>query len=218
MNELVANTRVFWETRFASGQWEQGGGRTQTRLFAEEQVRRFRISASFRGTILDFGCGLGDAFPIYRQAYPHAKLIGMDIADAAIRQCRERYGALGSFLCGDYTCVPRVDMIITSNVLEHLPDDREVACFLLGQCRILNIVVPYMEIPRIPEHLRAYDRHAFDALKPDRVEVFSCRGWTLHYGLKAVAWNIHGKNIFRRFLGRPLVYRRLQALFQFGQQ
>lgn len=92
------NTKNYWENRFATGDWEDKLGRNQTRQFAETQKQYLKIAPGFSGTLLDFGCGLGDAMPIYRTAYPHASLIGMDISEAACRKCKEKYGSFAHFL------------------------------------------------------------------------------------------------------------------------
>ncbi|MDX8412753.1 MAG: hypothetical protein R8J85_01570 [Mariprofundales bacterium] len=77
MDENI-NTKAYWDDRFSSGDWEEKRGRWQTESFAKGQIEHLKISSDFKGTILDFGCGLGDAMPIYRQSFPLAKLIGMD--------------------------------------------------------------------------------------------------------------------------------------------
>jgi len=76
------NTKEYWESRFISGDWQAKAGRMQTANFAREQVSRLRIASSYSGTILDYGCGLGDAIPIYHKFFPHAQLIGCDISDS----------------------------------------------------------------------------------------------------------------------------------------
>ena len=61
------NTKEYWEKRFSTGDWEKSKGKTQTEDFAKSQVKYLNISKNFSGTILDFGCGLGDAFPVYKK-------------------------------------------------------------------------------------------------------------------------------------------------------
>jgi len=86
------NTQGYWNQRFASGDWEAKGGRRQSSLFAAAQVDLLRIGPSFRGSVLDFGCGLGDAMPVYRHRFPWATLVGVDISPVAVGQCRAAYG------------------------------------------------------------------------------------------------------------------------------
>ena len=73
------NTKSYWDKRFVSGDWEQKQGRSQTRNFAISQIPKLSIDREFSGILLDFGCGLGDALPIYKKFYPKAKLMGIDI-------------------------------------------------------------------------------------------------------------------------------------------
>ncbi len=88
---------------------------------------------------------MGDAIPIYKKNFPKAKLIGLDISGEAIKKCRDKFGDIAQFICGDYTSVPEVDIIISSNVFEHLSNDKIIAEYLLNKCKILNIIVPYKE-------------------------------------------------------------------------
>ena len=69
------NTKQYWDNRFTHN-WEKWNGRLQTRYFAEDQAPYLELPPNFDGIILDFGCGLGDAMPIYRKNFPKAKLIG----------------------------------------------------------------------------------------------------------------------------------------------
>jgi SAM-dependent methyltransferase len=208
------NTQVFWDSRFAGGYWENLGGRTQTRDFAEAQSKYIALPKKFAGTLLDFGCGLGDAIPVYRKYFPAARLVGVDFSEAAIDKCRESYGSIAQFVCGDHQGCPEADVIVTSNVLEHLENDQEVASILLSKSKELYIVVPYREQYLIDEHLRAYDKHSFDALSPVRVKAFASRGWS-QYGIRSRWWEFHTKNLLRPCLGKPLLRRRMQVMFHF---
>lgn len=208
------NTEDYWEKRFAMGDWEKKLGRNQTRLFAETQVKYLKIASDFSGKILDFGCGLGDAIPVYRNTYPRAKLFGMDISETAISKCIEKYGTIAQFVQGDYTNVPEVDVIIASNVFEHLSDDIRVAAHLLTKCHELFIITPYKEtITPGSEHINSYDEDYFRTLRPYNYRIFFSKGWGLH------GWylwlNQYPKNILRPFLGKQLVRRKRQIMFHF---
>ena len=52
---------------------------------------------------------------------------------------------------------PDADIIVTSNVLEHLEDYLEVARTLLARCGRLFIAMPYREQPMDREHVRSCD-------------------------------------------------------------
>lgn len=213
MSHKNINTREYWEGRFSSGDWENASGRTQTRDFAEALVPRLGLDETFQGTLLDFGCGLGDAFPVYRQHFPQAKLLGMDLSAHAVRKCRQRYGDVAQFMQGDVAQAPEADIVVTSNVLEHLDDDISVARMLLARCRQLFIVVPYREWPRDKEHVRSYDDFSFSALKPIRRTVFASRSWS-EFGWRL--WRkIYLKNLLRTLAGRSRRRRRLQVMYEF---
>lgn len=206
------NTRTYWDARFSSGDWEKKQGRLQTRLFAEAQVKRLLLPSTFAGVLLDFGCGLGDAMPVYRQAFPSAKLVGVDLSPAGIDKCREQYGQFASFIAGDHLSVPQVNAIISSNVFEHLADHEKVAEHLSHRCQDLFIIVPYRECLGVgQEHINTYDETSFPLLKKQRVCVFSSAGWS-QYG-KVLWWDIYTKNTIKWLLGRPTVRRKMQILF-----
>lgn len=212
MNNI--NTRAYWNKRFDSGDWENNGGRNQTQQFAISQVPFLDIPKIQTGTILDFGCGLGDAFPIYRKTFPYAKLIGVDISEKAINKCKEKYGQLGEFIFGDVTVVPSVDIIISSNVFEHLDDDKKIANHLLSKCKKLYIIVPYKEQePLSQEHIRSYDENYFDEFNVESYSVFSCLGWS-ETGFRDLFYSIYLKNILKFILGINKRRQRKQIIFR----
>lgn len=207
------NTRNYWEERFSSGDWESKKGRWQTENFARGQVRLIDIGRDFSGTILDFGCGLGDAIPIYKENFPQATLQGIDISQNAVDSCRKEFGSIAEFVQGDHTVVPEVDVIIASNVLEHLTNDMEIAKLLLSKCRILFIIVPYRQFPLCLEHVNRYDENSFKSLDECNHSIFPCVGWT-QFGLKDLWYQVYFKNIFRLLLGRTTSRRDMQIIFK----
>ena len=203
------NTQQYWEHRFATGDWEAKSGCDQTRDFAASQIRHFTIASDFSGTILDFGCGLGDAMPVYRATYPNASLVGMDISASAVENCRARYGNIADFIQGTHEQVPAVDVIIASNVFEHLSNDIEVARSLLAKCRELFIITPFREeIVAGTEHINSYDVDHFESVGPYDYHVFYSRGWGPH------GWiNLYVKNVLRPFFGKRIVLRKRQIMY-----
>ena len=206
------NTVDYWDMRFGTGDWASKGGHSQTRMFAEAQLPFLKIPSSFKGSIGDFGCGAGDAFPLYHQAWPQAKLLGVDFSAAAIQLCAARYGHVAKFVCGDISAVPEVDIIVCSNVLEHLDDDSDVVAQLLRKCKTLYVIVPYKEHPLSSEHIRGYDDNSFSKFAVARKVIFKSRGWT-EFGLRSIA-GIYMENISLYFKGQPMRRRRLQILFE----
>mgnify|MGYP000956198748 CR=1 FL=1 len=209
---LSTNSREYWDYRFASGDWEQCQGRWQTTSFAEKQVQLLRLPSSFDGTLLDFGCGLGDALTVYRKHFPSARLIGIDISAAAISQCRKKYGHIATFSSGGYDSVPQSDVIVASNVIEHIKEERLTVEALLSKCTELYVFVPYMENPLCSEHVNYYDDTSFAYFKTLEVKSYYSRGWT-QYG-RGLWIDTYLKNLLRPFLGKPLVRRRKQIMFR----
>jgi SAM-dependent methyltransferase len=167
------NSREYWDARFHSGDWERRAGRWQTERFAQFFLRHVALPAE-PFSLLDFGCGLGDALAVLRAAAPHGRYAGCDISAAAVAKCRARYGEAATFFVGTAETLPEQwDVIYCSNVLEHLTDPIAVAGHLLAHCRTLHIMVPYQELyhgrPITPneeiEHQYTFDEHAFDALR-----------------------------------------------------
>jgi SAM-dependent methyltransferase len=213
MHENI-NTKEYWESRFSSNDWEEKRGRWQTESFARGHIEHLNIPSDFKGTILDFGCGLGDAIPVYQEAFPKAKLMGIDISQSAIDKCNNKYGHLALFMQGDYTNTPNVDVIIASNVFEHLSNDREIAKHLFTKCKSLYIIVPYSEHPLHPEHINTYDEYYFQDMGNLDYKIFPCAGWT-PYGLRERYYNVYFKNVFRYLLGKPLRRRNMQIIYRF---
>lgn len=206
------NTKDYWEKRFATGDWENKMGTQQTTLFAKTLSPHLRIDHRFPGKILDFGCGLGDAIPVYREHYRRASLIGVDITQTAIAKCVERYGDIAQFIQCDYTQVPDADVIISCAVFEHLSNQMEVARHLLTKCTDLYIIVPYKEV-LCPgsEHVNSYDESCFSELGEHDYTVFLSEGWS-EYGLR-LWFHIYLKNLLRPFFGRNIVRRKKMIMF-----
>ena len=210
------NTKNYWNSRFSENSensWKKMNGEQQTQIFAAEIAKRLKLSRNFSGTLLDFGCALGDAIPIYLSVYPKANIVGMDFSEKAIEVCKKKYGHLATFICGDINDVPFVDVIIASNVLEHLSDDKFIAKELLKKCSDLFIAVPFDEKLNDTnggwrladnEHINTYDKMSFNELNAKN-EVFLCRGITLTDKLCSFI-NIEIKNILRPFFCKPKFY------------
>lgn len=210
------NTKQYWEKRFSSGDWEDSKGREQTQGFARSQVKRLDIKKNFNGTILDFGCGLGDAFPIYKIKYPKAKLYGIDISEEAIKKCQKKYGNIATFFSGTEEAVPKVDIIISSNVFEHLSDDITIAKKLKEKCKTLYIIVPYREDKKgrlSNEHVNSYDENYFNSVS-DQItyKTYRSKGWG--ETTKDLFYKVYFKNIGRFILGKKLRKKLKQIMFK----
>jgi len=165
------NTKSYCENRFSSGSWSENGKR-QTREYAKENIKHFGISSNFKGSVLDFGCALGDAIPVYKAFLLNAKLYAIDISQSAILACKKKYAHLATFISGDYKMSPVVDIIICSHVMEHISNDRKVVSSLLKKCKELIIVVPYKEYPLFHEHVNYYDKSYYDIFKVVEIKTY----------------------------------------------
>jgi SAM-dependent methyltransferase len=215
---MNVNTKHYWDTRFGSGNWEEKNGFSQTRQLTESQMPFFNIPRSFNGSICDFGCGAGDALPLYRAAWPKSTLKGVDISEAAINICSRRFGEIATFRAGDVSCVPAVDVIISSNTLEHLDDDKRIAKQLLEKCHDLFIIVPFMEdlsLCKSGEHVNTYDLDSFDALGRVVTKVYRSKGWGA-YGVAAL-YHIDLKNCMRFLQGQKLLKRQYQIMYHISR-
>jgi SAM-dependent methyltransferase len=209
---MQINSQPYWDERFRTGFWEAVGGRQQTAQFAWAQARRMPVPAAFGGSILDFGCGLGDAIPVYRRFWPAATLAGADFAESAIAAARERYGDWARFHIADHVTCPPSDVIITSNVLEHLENDTDVVRALIDKCGDLFVTVPYDEQYLIDEHRRRYTRESFAEFAPKIISIFPSAGWS-QFGLQQCWYEIYLKNLLRPLFGKSIVRRRLQIMY-----
>jgi SAM-dependent methyltransferase len=173
LSELNPNTRERSEFVFAEdGHWEKNRGPDQTRRFAEFFHRKVWIPwASF--SVLDVGCGLGDALLVWHQKYPSAELHGCDVAETAVKRCQARYGGFARLFRASFEELEGFwDVIYCSNVLEHFEQHVEIAEALLLRCKVLFLLTPFGELrdesllkPDGKEyHVATFYRDSFDAL------------------------------------------------------
>lgn len=159
------NTKSYWDNRFKSGSWDKAGS-NQTIQYALGNVKHLDLNQNFQGKILDFGCALGDAIPVFKEAYPEAQITGLDISEEAISICKSKFGNLAEFICGTHENVAKqYDIIIASHVMEHITNDLLVVEKLLKQCKIMYIIVPYMESPLFHEHVNYYEDDYYDTFE-----------------------------------------------------
>jgi SAM-dependent methyltransferase len=213
------NTEEYWNRRFSNNDnnsWRKKKGEKQTIMFANEIAKRLKLPHNFDGTLLDFGCALGDAIPIYARKYPRARIIGVDFSSVSIEICKEKYGNMANFVCigegGINT--PLADVIVMSNVLEHISNDRDFVENILDKCSNLYIAVPFQEnIVAGGEHINSYNECSFEEYGVD-YEVYLCRGIYLIDKLLSFI-NIEMKNILRPLFGKPKYFGGLnnQILF-----
>ncbi len=93
-------------------------------------------------SVLDVGCGGGQAAIRLQERYPHLRLTGIDLSDVMIERARNRARAIGSaaqFLVADAQSLPfteaSFDVVFSFGSAKHWPDPLEG----LGECwRVLK--------------------------------------------------------------------------------
>lgn len=164
------NTKEYWENRFSKN-WKKNG-QIQTTEYAKANIRNLPIKPDFQGSILDFGCAMGNAIPIYSQNFPQAELIGYDISEIAIEECKRKYSAIANFYAGTLNDIPLVNVIIASHVMEHITNDKAIIIELLKKCTDLFVFVPYKEDPLYVEHVNYYSDDYYNELQVLKTKVF----------------------------------------------
>lgn len=206
------NTMDYWNKRFTSHDWNKKGGNVQSKSHANYYVEHLGIPREFTGTICDFGCAEGDAFPVYKSNWPDAKLVGVDFSVRAIEHAQENYGSIGNFICSDFQEIPQSEIMISSHTFEHIENELDVLDQLLSKCAKLFVIVPYKESPLGSEHLRRYDYDSFRDYTD--LKWYVCgTGWPFE-GL-SLFMQIYVKNLIRPIIGRPVVRMPQQIIFQF---
>ena len=173
---MSVNTQEYWDNRFRSEDWFRKGGHIQSYNHASKFIGALQVPTDFSGTICDFGCAEGDAFPLYRRQWPNATLKGVDFAEEAVRRAREKYGSIATFHPGSYEDIESSDIIICAHTVEHIENHRDVIQSLRNKSERLFIIVPYKENPIGKEHLRVYDENSYSDLSPRRYAILEA-GW-----------------------------------------
>lgn len=208
---MKINSKEYWNDRFSSGDWTAKGGENQTFQFSQSQAR-FLVQLPNCRTLLDFGCGTGEAFQTYRSVFPDAKLFGVDHAPAAIDIARAKFSTIADFSTSVNEHRPQFDYVICSNVLEHVEDPDAMARDLLRYAsQAVIIVTPYKEKPFDSEHVNRFSDSSFADLNPSQVHVFKSPGWT-EYG-RSLVYHVYFLNILRFLTGKPTRRRRMQVMY-----
>ena len=154
---VAVNSRAYWNHRFGSD-WEARGGPNQSRFFATVLLTwlppdvRAEITSG-RLSICDWGCAEGDGTSLLAAAFPESPVTGIDFSEVAIARGAGKYPSI-AFKTGDVDAVADGhDVIVTSNVLEHLEDPWHTAATLAHAARrYLVVLVPFLDTSDDPEH------------------------------------------------------------------
>lgn len=164
---MQVNEQGYWENRFASKDWEQNNGREQTKYFGAlllEHLPRWLKSewAQKAYSICDMGCAEGDCAGLLAQQFPCSEIFGADFSRSALDLGRINYPAV-RFLQDDiYTSDKQYDVIVLSNVLEHLEQPEQVLRRLLHNAqKYVVVMVPLDDDLCIAEHINHFSFDSF---------------------------------------------------------
>src|SRR6185295_13257574 len=141
------NSPQWWEDYFLH-HWDANGGAEQTRHFMQRLIEELpepeRDHLRHRArSILDWGCAHGEGVDELVRAFPAAEVQGLDVAAAAVAEARRRFPGC-AFVHATDGAIPRADVIVCSNCLDHFPAPWQVAERLATAAGdLLILLVPY---------------------------------------------------------------------------
>ena len=90
-------------------------------------TKRLCATASPR-RVMDFGCGLGHSTPYLAEAFPQARIIGVDTSAGALDAARKRYGSANAEFMTSDSPLPcgSIDVVYSNGTFHHIdPRDRK---------------------------------------------------------------------------------------------
>lgn len=172
MTELPINSADYWNKRFRED-WEAHGGPEQSRYFAGLAIGLMPGWLRGRAAGLDwcdFGCAQGDGTAALADGLG-APVAGVDVAVEGIEAASSRYPSL-RFEAVDWMASPpppspSVDVVFSSNTLEHFPDPSAVLARMEARARRAVVaLVPFRERELIDEHHVSFDPASLPAALP----------------------------------------------------
>jgi len=164
-NENI-NSKSYWNKRFEND-WNSNGGDEQTRFFYNilienmpeqivEQLKKQDYS------MCDIGCATGEGTEILQKYFSNTVVTGIDFSEKSIEMADNNYPHI-EFKCEDIESVKgNYDVIICSNVLEHIENPyKAIEQLLVHTKKYLMVLVPYEEYDRIKEHVYTFDKYSF---------------------------------------------------------
>jgi SAM-dependent methyltransferase len=97
-----------------------GEGGTYFAAVKAQYVRNL-VGATFSGTMLDYGCGVGLLAGLLKSYLPTAQLDGYDVSAASLQRVDPALAAQGQFTSHSDELQKNYDLIILSNVMHHIP-------------------------------------------------------------------------------------------------
>jgi len=150
------------------------GRKVWKRLEAPPHQERLRRCASLcvGGTFIDVGCALGHSTDHMARFRPGV-WAGMDFDQGAIELARSKFQAIPFFYAPDYDMLKaadgrRFDSVVSSEVIEHVEDERGFVAGLSALARHRVILTTPNRPVDDPGHLRCYTRETLAALLSGR--------------------------------------------------
>jgi SAM-dependent methyltransferase len=145
--------REFWNERYSTfalseSGWLGAGERLNARIYAcKRQALRRALGALGLGreqafSVLDAGCGQGHFARVYREAFPRAAYVGVDISERAVAHLRQVFDGV-EFHAGDLCdwrdpAGRRFDIVQSFEVLHLILDDGSMVRALATMAAALN--------------------------------------------------------------------------------
>src|SRR5688572_11201319 len=154
-------------TQTHTGYWTPA--RIRASSFHQYHVYRFAQSLLDQGrikSVIDVGCGPGTKLAMLHRAHPEVSYTGIDLAEG-IEYCKRTY-RFGTWLARDFndtaTAVdlPQADLVICSDVIEHVADPDRLLAYLKAALapggRVL-LSTPERDILNGPDSFSAPNAH-----------------------------------------------------------
>lgn len=161
------NTQAYWENRFSTNDWAEFGGAEQSKFFGSLLVDLLPgwLSQEFihsNYSMLDIGCAEGQGTNEIKKAFPNLDITGIDFSESAIETAKTLYPHIQFQVADAESYQNLFDVIVLSNVLEHLSDPQGVLHKLLDRVnKHLIIMVPFEDTRGIQEHINFYSYASF---------------------------------------------------------
>lgn len=162
------NSPEYWEQRFSTRDWEKAHGEEQTRFFGRLAARLLPAWAvsdirHHKRTVADLGCAEGAGTVALQQVLEGCEVIGVDFAASAIARARQLHPGIRFEVGSLDGPPPEAEVLMLSNVLEHLPEPLPVlrALGALPQVKYVVVLVPLQESVRHHEHVVTFDYNNF---------------------------------------------------------
>lgn len=169
-----------------AGQWQDMERFNPTARHLEREIIRLIAEKLPLRTVMEAGCGMGVNLKPLSRRFPGVRFTGSDLSDESLRIAREYVGAPNA----EYAVLDlekghlgrRFDLVLCSQVLEHIPDDRAALGNLAAMCgRWLLITVPSGRFDSTSElngHCRHYGKaDLLEKIAAAGFEIRHCREW-----------------------------------------